>query len=78
MIRIIYICDISLHSHFVSDDNNPSQYAITCIFQPRCIPSWHLLYTIFRDFKIKLNKKLKPLGIARIVTNLQYNHNVPG
>jgi len=34
MIRKMYICDIPLHSAFVSDDNNPSQYAITCVFQP--------------------------------------------
>jgi len=29
----IYICDIPLRSHFVSDDNNPGRYAIICIFQ---------------------------------------------
>jgi len=33
MIRKIDICDIPLRSHFVTDDNNPSRYAITCIFQ---------------------------------------------
>lgn len=33
MIRIIDICDIPLHSYFVSDDNNSSPYAITWIFQ---------------------------------------------
>jgi len=32
----IDICDIPLLSNFVSDDNNPSRYAITCLFQ-RCI-----------------------------------------
>jgi len=32
----IDICDIPLCSNFVSDDNNLSPYAITCIFQP-CI-----------------------------------------
>jgi len=32
----IDICDVSLRSHFVSDDHNLSQYAKTCIFQP-CI-----------------------------------------
>jgi len=33
MKKNFFICDIPLRSHFVSDDNNPSQYAITCIFQ---------------------------------------------
>lgn len=28
---VFVICDISLRSHFVSDDNNPSRFAITCI-----------------------------------------------
>jgi len=44
MIRKIFIFDIPLRSHFVSDDNNSSQFAITCIFQP-----WVLLsiYTIY-------------------------------
>lgn len=34
--KLIYfvICDIPLFSHFVSNDNNPCRYAITCIFQP--------------------------------------------
>jgi len=35
VIRKMYICDIPLRSHFVSYDNNPSRYAITCIFQPK-------------------------------------------
>jgi len=32
MIRTNFICDIPLY--FVSDVNNPSLYAINCIFQP--------------------------------------------
>jgi len=32
MIRKIYIYDIPLRSHFVSDDNNPRRYAITILF----------------------------------------------
>jgi len=41
MTRIIDICDIPLRGHFVSYDNNPSRYAITCIFQP-CVDTYYL------------------------------------
>jgi len=36
--RVFDICDIPLRSHSVSDDNNPSQYAITYIFPPWLLP----------------------------------------
>jgi len=59
MIRKMYNCDIPLRSHFVSDDNNPSRYAITCIFQPWLPHS----YLLFRSARILLITKLleKPL-----------------
>jgi len=54
MIRKIHICDVPLRCHFFFyDDNNPSQHAITRIFQP-CFSVSILFFAHFIIFSIAL------------------------
>jgi len=81
MIRKVDICDIHLRSHFVSEDNSPSKYAMTCsIFQP-C----YLYYIIYLSAHTKVgvgtagfaifNRNIIKFSYRYILYNIIY-HNL--